>query len=240
MLRVGLVAAAVVAGVRRNRSQRRTAGHAAAGRADLGVARVRRARARNRAGRRGQVRQGARGRDILIITGRFGFKTLDVTDPDQPEGAGHVPAARDPRRERLLAGRGHGHRLAPQPDHRRARPASRQRRPGELPRDRHLGREDAEPRLPLRLLRDLVQGPGEPASRSATSSTCPRATPSAASTGATTSGPAGRRGATTRPASGRSPRAAAATAGRSGSPISATRRTRRCSRSRSTSGATTA
>ena len=27
----------------------------------------------------------ARGRDLLIITGRFGFKTLDVSDPADPE-----------------------------------------------------------------------------------------------------------------------------------------------------------
>ena len=37
----------------------------------------------------GQVVEGkfdkVRGRDVLIITGRFGFKTLDVSDPANPE-----------------------------------------------------------------------------------------------------------------------------------------------------------
>ena len=27
----------------------------------------------------------AGGRDVLIITGRFGFKTLDVSDPTEPQ-----------------------------------------------------------------------------------------------------------------------------------------------------------
>ena len=42
------------------------------------------ARVRNEHGRRGQVRP-RRGQDVLIITGRFGFKTLDVSNPTTPQ-----------------------------------------------------------------------------------------------------------------------------------------------------------
>ena len=73
---------------------------------------------RNEQGRRGKF-DVARACDVLIITGRFGFKTLDVGESAiGTRGARHVPARRDPRPERLLAGRGHGHRHAPEPDHR--------------------------------------------------------------------------------------------------------------------------
>ena len=145
MTRVGLVVTSVLAGVLGIGAGGRTPGRAAARRADLGLARVRhaRARARGRSSRASSTR--SRGRDVLIVTGRFGFKTYDVSDPSQPAAAGHVPAAGDPRRERLLAGRGHGHRRPPQPDHRRARPASRQRRPGELPGIGTLGSKTRNP-----------------------------------------------------------------------------------------------
>ena len=64
-----------------------------------------------------------RGSDILVVTGRFGFKTYDVSDPANPasprrvHAPGHrhhpapqAPAGRDAGRRpaRLLAGRGHG------------------------------------------------------------------------------------------------------------------------------------
>ncbi len=186
----------------RDRSGRRSAGPAAARGADLGLARVRGARARDGAGRRGQVRQGARPRHPDH------HRPLRLQDPrrqrpGQPAGPRHVPAARDPRPERLLAGRGHGHRRPPQPDHRRARPASRQRRPGELPRHRHARRRrTANPGCRSGFYVISYARSGEPASRWATSSTCPPATRSAASTAATTSGRAGRRAATTWPTSG--------------------------------------
>ena len=63
-----------------------------------------------------------RGSDVMVITGRFGFKTYDVSDPADPQPLDSLPPARAGR-ERLLAERGHGARHAPQADHRRARPA---------------------------------------------------------------------------------------------------------------------
>ena len=35
-----------------------------------------------------------RGKKVLVVTGRFGFKTYDVSDPENPEAARRVPAAR--------------------------------------------------------------------------------------------------------------------------------------------------
>ena len=127
-----------------------------------------------------------------------------------------------PGRERLLAGRGHGARHEPQADHRRARPAPRRRRPGALP-----GIGTARP--PMSKNRDpgcrsgfyvISYANPRTCARSATSSSCPPATPRAASRTASTSGRAARRGATTSPTSARSRPAAAATAARSGSPTS--------------------
>ena len=74
-----------------------------------------------------------RGRSVLITTGRFGFRTYDVSDPARPRLLDEfqpamildASAAKNPK-DGLLAGRGHGHRHAPQADHRRARPAPRQ------------------------------------------------------------------------------------------------------------------
>ena len=174
--RVGLVVTSVLAGVLGIGAARPHPSRAASGRSDL-ARRSSTSRAcpeRGRSSRASSTRFS--GREVLIITGRFGFKTLDVSDPSQAAGARHVPAARDPRRERLLAGRGHGHRRPPQPDHRGARPPSRQRRPGELPRHRHARLEEPEPWLPLRLLRHLVRDPENLTPGRRASSTCPRAT----------------------------------------------------------------
>ena len=102
-------------------------------RGDLGLARVRRASPGLLPHRRGQVRhrrgQG-RARDHRDATASGPMtsatrRTRRLLDT--------LPAARDPRRERLLAGRGHGDRRPPQADHRRARSPPRRRRPGELP-----------------------------------------------------------------------------------------------------------
>ena len=172
---------------------------------------------------------------MLLTTGRYGFKTYDVSDPAHPRPMDTFQPDGDPRRERLLAGRGHGHRQAPQADHRRARPAPRRRRPDQLPGHRHVGHQEPAAGLSQRLLRDLLRQPAQPAPGRPRSWTCPPATRPAASTTAATSGPAARRGATTcrrasRASGPRSPRAAAATAGRSGSPTCATPRTRARSR----------
>ena len=153
-LRFGLV---VLRGSRHSAERRRRHGrrHAAPGRSHIGLARVCRARSEFGAGPSRAIRHGAN-RQILVTTGRFGFRTYDVSDPDVAAAAGHVPARRHPRRERLLAGRGHGPRRAAQPDRRRARPAPRRRRPDCLPRHGHLLEE---PGLPLGLLRHLVRRP---------------------------------------------------------------------------------
>ena len=165
-----------------------------------------------------------RGRDVLIITGRFGFKTLDVSDPTNPRVLDTFQPAEilgpngywqdedmdiDVRRNLIIG--------ALDPRHDNVDQAS-------CPGHRHARLEEAEPGLPLRLLRHLVRRSGEPRARSATSSTCPRATRSAASTSCNyvwAGGPARR---DDQPTSGRSRPAAAATAGRSGSPTSGTRR----------------
>jgi NAD(P)-dependent dehydrogenase (short-subunit alcohol dehydrogenase family) len=45
-----------------------------------------------------------RGRDVLVTTGRYGFKTYDVSDPTQPElSASLLGDALDARREELRA-----------------------------------------------------------------------------------------------------------------------------------------
>ena len=79
-----------------------------------------------------------RGDDVLVVTGRFGFKTYDVSDPEDPQELDTFLPGRA-RRVRLLAGRGHGARHAPQADHRRARPASQRRRSGDSPAARRPG-----------------------------------------------------------------------------------------------------
>ena len=135
-----------------------------------------------------------RGNDVLVITGRFGFKTYDVSDPADPEPLDDVPARRA-RRGRLLAERGHGARHAPQADHRRARPAPHRARA-----DRAAPAATAT-RSPTRAARAASTSSRTPTrrtcGRSATSSRCPRATRRAASRTAATSGPAARRARTT-------------------------------------------
>ena len=87
----------------------------------------------------------------------FGFKTYDVSNPTQPAAPRHLPAARDPRR--AATGRTRTWRSTrAQADHRRARPASRRRRPDELPGHRHALAEEPQPEVPLGLLRHLVRG----------------------------------------------------------------------------------
>ena len=136
-------------------------GGAAGRRADLGFARVRGEGPGLEQHRRGEVRPdrqppGARRHGPLRL------QDLRRERPDESAAPGHVPAARDPRRERVLAGRGHGSRHEPEADHRLARPAARRRRPGGVSGHRHAGVEEPEPGLPLGLLRHLVRGPGEP------------------------------------------------------------------------------
>ena len=77
-----------------------------------------------------------RGKKVLVVTGRFGFKTYDVSNPENPELLDEfLPAGIDPRGDadvaagRLLAERGHGARHEAQADHRRARSAAQRRRP---------------------------------------------------------------------------------------------------------------
>ena len=198
---------------------------AAAGRADVGLARVRGARARHVAGRRREIRQGA-GAGHPDHHRPLRLQDARRQRSDQPARARHVPAGRDPRPERLLAGRGHGHRRPSQPDPRRARPAPRQRRPGELPWHRHAGSK-TQPRLPgfyiisyadpenLEQVGDFVDLPA-----GHTVSCIDKCNY------VWTGGHAAR----IRPTWAPSRRAVAATAGRSGSRISATRRARSCSR----------
>ena len=64
-----------------------------------------------------------RGTDVLVITGPLRLQDVRRQRSGGPAAARRVPAARAGR-ERLLAGRGHGARHAPQADHRRARPAA--------------------------------------------------------------------------------------------------------------------
>ena len=80
-----------------------------------------------------------------------------------PRADGQLPAGEDPGRERLLAGRGHGGRYAPQAHHRRARPATRRRRPDGLSGHRHPFGQEPQPQLRQRLLRDLLSRPRRPA-----------------------------------------------------------------------------
>ena len=193
-----------------------------------------------------------RGDDVLVVTGRFGFKTYDVQRPRGSAGARHVPAAGH-RRVQVLAGRGHGARHAPQAHHRRARPAPHRRPLGDCPpapsATTRPGRAAASVTRTARAASTSSPTPiRRTCARSASSCRCPPATPRAASRSAATSGRAARRGATTRTGSARSCRtptrgradASSATAGRSGSPTCATRRTRWSPTSRSTCGATTA
>ena len=130
----------------------------AAGRADVVEPRVRHADPRQR-----QVVEGkfdkVRGKDVLVITGRFGFKTLDVSDPDEPEAAGLVHPGR-PRtaggywqnedmeldtKRKLIIG-------ALDPRHTDASGATR------LPGRRRAARP--RPGLQERVLRHLVREPG--------------------------------------------------------------------------------
>ena len=170
----------------------------------------------------------AQGRDILIITGRFGFKTLDVSDPSNPRVLDTFQPAEilgpngywqdedmdiDVRRNLILG--------ALDPRHDNVDQAS-------CPGIGTLGSKTGTLGCPASTSsRTRIR---RTSSRWATSSTCPRATRSAASTSATTSGPAARHAARIRPTWAPSRRAVAATAGRSGSRISATRRARSCSR----------
>ena len=104
----------------------------------------------------------ARGRDILIITGRFGFKTLDVSDPTSPQLLDTFQPAEilgangywqdedmdiDVRRNLIIG--------ALDPRHDNVDQAS-------CPGHRHARLEDAEPGLPLGVLRHLVRRSGEP------------------------------------------------------------------------------
>ena len=212
-------------------------GGSAAGCGDVGQPRVRDARRRRRAGSPRASSTASAARTCSSSPAASASRRYDVSDPEDPQPLDTLPAARAGR-ERLLAERGHGARHAPQADHRRARPAAhraRRRRPAR----RTAASSYAE--LQERLLRHLLRRPGEPASRSATSSRCRRATRRAASRTAATSGPAVRRGAADRadlhPSSvaRADPRpdrarpelrlqpATSATAGRSGSPTCATR-----------------
>ena len=141
-------------------------GPAAAGRRDLQQPRVRGPRSRCRGHHRGQVRP-VNGKDILVVTGRFGFKTYDVSDAGEPgppqhvHARGHRNAARFRRqgywqdedmeldtKRNLIIG-------ALDPRHNDQDPAATG-----CPERQH---RRPRPGLQERLLRDLLQRPGEPA-----------------------------------------------------------------------------
>ena len=149
-----------------------------------------------------------RGDDVLVVTGRFGFKTYDVSDPEDPQELDTFLPGRH-RRVQVLAGRGHGARYAPQAHHRRARPAAHRRAARRLPRPVRLrtrtGRAAASATPTARAASTSSPTPIRPiCARSASSCRSPPATPRAASRSAATSGRAGPRGATTRTGSARS------------------------------------
>ena len=140
------------------------------------------------------------GREVLVITGRFGFRTLDVTDPANPQPLdSFLPAD--------LAENGYWQNEDMELDTRRKLII------GALdPRhtDSPLGACPAggSTRIPACRSGFYVISYADPrtSSRSATSSSCRRGTRRAVSGAAATSGPAGRRGATTSTGSGRSSR----------------------------------
>ena len=80
----GVVAAAIVCAAAHS-GDRDSRPPTARGRADVVQPRVR----HRGSPTRGQVVEGkfdkVRGKDILVLTGRFGFKTLDVSDPTNPK-----------------------------------------------------------------------------------------------------------------------------------------------------------
>ena len=141
-----------------NRARRRSSlrgGH-------LRKPRLRRAGAGLRNDRRGQARPRS-GQACASDHRALRLPHLRRQRPGPSRAHGQLPAGEDPGRERLLAGRGHGDRYAPQADHRRARPASRRRRPDRLSGHRHALGQEPQPQLRQRLLRDLLPRPGRPA-----------------------------------------------------------------------------
>ena len=76
-----------------------------------------------------------RGKKVLVVTGRFGFKTYDVSDPTNPELLDEfLPAEIDPPGTPTSPRGGYWQNedmeldTQPQADHRRARPAAQHRR----------------------------------------------------------------------------------------------------------------
>ena len=70
----------------------RERGGTAAGGRDLGQPRVRRTVSPGAAGITEGKFDEVRGKKVLVITGRFGFKTYDVSEPEEPGAARRVPA----------------------------------------------------------------------------------------------------------------------------------------------------
>ena len=189
-----------------------------------------------------------RGRSVLITTGRFGFRIYDVSDPRAPAAAGRVPARDDPRRvgQPEPEGRATGRtrtwtstRAASSSSARSTRGTTTTTGGAVHGASARSAPEEPRPRLPQRLLRDLLRQPAQPAPgrRLRRPSRGPhRELHQRLRLRVDRRSGAAR---ATWPTSGRSRQAGAATAGRSGSPTCATRASRRSSATRSTCGATT-
>ncbi len=149
-----------------------------------------------------------RGKKVLVVTGRFGFKTYDVSNPEARRCSTsscrrasrrriRTPAAALAAAGRLLAGRGHGARHEAQADHRRARPAARRHGPRRrrVPARRRPAVSDPDCKSGF-----YVISYADPANMRQVGDfvSLPSGTRRAASTTASTSGPAARRGAPTR------------------------------------------
>ena len=152
----GMGAAAVVLGALLAAPASAQAATRRRGRGDLVESGVRHPGARRRTASPRASSTEVRGKDVLVITGRFGFKTYDVERPGEAEAAGRVHPGR-PRRGRLLAERGHGARHEAQADHRRARSSPHRQSAGRVPG----GRQHVEPGLQERVLRHLLREPVE-------------------------------------------------------------------------------
>ena len=141
-----------------------------------------------------------RGRKVLVVTGRFGFKTLTsairrTRSCSTSSCRRDRPGGDPPPAGRLLAERGHGARHAAQADHRRARSAAQRRRPAPTAPCPH---NDSTGRTRRRLQSGFfVISYADPSNMRADRRlrrACRRATRRAASRTASTSGPAARRG----------------------------------------------
>ena len=158
----------------------RVRGDATSGSGDLGFAAVHRASPDSSHIVEGKF-DTVMGRDVLVTTGTYGFRTYDVRDAAHPKALDTYPAARDPRGERAGGRTRTWRSTAAQADHRVARSSPRRRGPDELPGDRPARLEEPQPEVQVGLLRHLLQEPAQ-ARADRRVSRSPRATRRAAST----------------------------------------------------------